>query len=166
MNLNNAEVAVTTQHLIDTGQPEEYLLTLSDYGDMDEFLRACSLLFPKEKAPEYRYTEWDNIPEELITKASLLPNFFELREALEQTGEEEHESFINWCRRHAHNLADDDPYQMVSHYMDMCESNPVAGGNADDDSIYPEESCEDTGMYAEKYRREMMCAKMFNEDYD
>jgi len=159
MNLNNAEVAVTTQHLIDIGRQEAYLLTLSDYDDMEEFLKACSYLFPKEQSPEYRYTEWNDIPEELITHDRFLPNFFELREALEQTGEEEHDGFVSWCKRHAHNLADDDPYQLVSRYMDICEGNPLTG--EDDEILYPEDS-----LYGKEYKREIMCARMFNEDYD
>ncbi len=42
MDLNQAEVAVTTQHLIDMGQEKDNLLQMSDFGDMGEFL--CNLL--------------------------------------------------------------------------------------------------------------------------
>ena len=34
MDLNQAEVAVTTQHLIDMGQEKDNLLQMSDFGDM------------------------------------------------------------------------------------------------------------------------------------
>ena len=56
MDLNQAEVAVTTQHLIDMGQEKDNLLQMSDFGDRGEFLCACSELFPEEETPEYRYT--------------------------------------------------------------------------------------------------------------
>lgn len=49
MDLNNAEIAVTTQHLIDIKDYRDYWLHLSDYSDMGEFLSACSDLFPWEK---------------------------------------------------------------------------------------------------------------------
>lgn len=49
MDLNQAEVAVTTQHLIDMGQEKDNLLQMSDFGDMGEFLCTCSELFPKRK---------------------------------------------------------------------------------------------------------------------
>ena len=49
MDLNNAEIAVTTQHLIDIKDYRDYWLHLSDYSDMGEFLSACSDLFPGEK---------------------------------------------------------------------------------------------------------------------
>lgn len=48
MDLNNAEIAVTTQHLIDIKDYRDYWLHLSDYSDMGEFLSACSDLFPGE----------------------------------------------------------------------------------------------------------------------
>lgn len=57
MDLNQAEVAVTTQHLIDMGQEKDNLLQMSDFGDMGEFLCTCSELFPEEETPEYRYRD-------------------------------------------------------------------------------------------------------------
>lgn len=38
MDLNQAEVAVTTQHLIDMGREKDNWLQMSDFGDMGEFL--------------------------------------------------------------------------------------------------------------------------------
>ena len=61
MDLNNAEIAVTTQHLMDIKDYRDYWLHMSDYSDMGEFLSACSDLFPGEKEPEYRYPKWENI---------------------------------------------------------------------------------------------------------
>ena len=84
MDLNQAEVAVTTQHLIDMGQEKDNLLQMSDFGDMGEFLCTCSELFPEEETPEYRYTKWEEIPDLLINREWLCPNFFEIREAMEQ----------------------------------------------------------------------------------
>ena len=63
MDLNNAEIAVTTQHLMDIKDYRDYWLHMSDYSDMGEFLSACSDLFPGEKEPEYRYPKWENIPD-------------------------------------------------------------------------------------------------------
>lgn len=37
MDLNQAEVAVTTQHLIDIRQEKDNWLQMSDFGDMGEF---------------------------------------------------------------------------------------------------------------------------------
>lgn len=79
MDLNQAEVAVTTQHLIDMGQEKDNLLQMSDFGDMGEFLCTCSELFPEEETPEYRYTKWEEIPDLLINREWLCPNFFEIR---------------------------------------------------------------------------------------
>ena len=79
MDLNNAEIAVTTQHLMDIKDYRDYWLHLSDYSDMGEFLCACSDLFPGEKEPEYRYPKWENIPDTLISREWLCPNFFEIK---------------------------------------------------------------------------------------
>ena len=56
MDLSNAEVAVTTQHILDGKEYKDYWVQMSDYSDMGEFLCACSDLFPEEEEPEYRYT--------------------------------------------------------------------------------------------------------------
>lgn len=119
MDLNNAEIAVTTQHLIDIKDYRDYWLHLSDYSDMGEFLSACSDLFPGEKEPEYRYPRWENIPDTLISREWLCPNFFEIRDALERLEEEETEFFISWSRSYGYDITTDDPYMMVSHYHDL-----------------------------------------------
>ena len=48
MDLNNAEIAVTTQHLIDIKDYRDYWLHLSDYSDMGEFLMPVDL-FPGKR---------------------------------------------------------------------------------------------------------------------
>ena len=86
MDLNNAEIAVTTQHLMDIKDYRDYWMHLSEYSDMGEFLSACSDLFPGEEEPEYRYPKWENIPDTLISREWLCPNFFEIRDALARRG--------------------------------------------------------------------------------
>lgn len=56
-NLNEATVTVTTQALLDKAVDMSYGMTLSDYGDMSEFLCGCSELFPLEQSPQYMYVE-------------------------------------------------------------------------------------------------------------
>ena len=119
MNLNNAEIAVTTQHLMDIKNYRDYWLHLSDYSDMGEFLCACSDLFPEEIEPEYRYPRWENIPDMLVSREWLCPNFFEIRDALERLGEEDTESFMTWSRKYGYDIATDDPHMMVMHYQDL-----------------------------------------------
>ena len=141
MDLNNAEIAVTTQHLIDIKDYRDYWLHLSDYSDMGEFLCACSDLFPGEKEPEYRYPRWENIPDTLISREWLCPNFFEIRDALERLEEEETEFFISWSRSYGYDITTDDPHMMVSHYHDLYGDNTVT--EAEEDA----ETGEDTLIY-------------------
>ena len=52
MDLNNAEVAVTTQHILDGKEYKDYWVQMSDYSDMGEFLCAWKIqckLPPKTK---------------------------------------------------------------------------------------------------------------------
>ena len=44
-------------------------------------------MFPEEETPEYRYTKWEEIPDLLINREWLCPNFFDIREAMEQLEE-------------------------------------------------------------------------------
>ena len=75
MDLNQAEVAVTTQHLIDTRQEKDNWLQMSDFGDMGEFLCTCSELFAEEETPEYRYMKWEDIPTHSSTWNGCAPTF-------------------------------------------------------------------------------------------
>lgn len=93
MNLNEAELTVTTQYMIDISQRTDYNMMLSDYGDMQEFLCCCSELFPQERHPQYRYVSWDNIPSILINREWLCPNFFDIRDAFDQLEDEDLDDF-------------------------------------------------------------------------
>ena len=112
MDLNQAEVAVTTQHLIDTRQEKDNWLQMSDFGDMGEFLCTCSELFAEEETPEYRYMKWEDIPDSLINMEWLCPNFFEIREAMEQL--EERKMHTCWWRITS-NFSGTRPIPVMSH---------------------------------------------------
>ena len=119
MDLNNAEVAVTTQHILDGKEYKDYWVQMSDYSDMGEFLCACFDLFPEEEEPEYRYTKWENIPDRLINREWICPNFFEIRDAMERLDESEREYFVTWSEHFGYDITTDDPHMMVSHYQDI-----------------------------------------------
>lgn len=135
MDLNQAEVAVTTQHLIDTRQEKDSLLQMADFGDMGEFLCTCSELFPEEETSEYRYTRWEDIPDSLINREWLCPNFFEIREAMEQLEEPDKDYFFDWCDRYGHDIGTEDPHLLVAHYIELF-------GNA---TYIDDEPCPDSG---------------------
>lgn len=123
MNLNEAELTVTTQYMIDISQRTDYNMTLSDYGDMQEFLCCCSELFPQERHPQYRYVAWDNIPSILINREWLCPNFFDIRDAFDQLDDEDMEDFERWCARYGYDLRTDNPHLLVAHYRNMYGDN-------------------------------------------
>lgn len=118
MNLNEAEIAVTTKLVAATNPVISYRMELSDYCDIDEFHHACSTCFPEEEDPEYRYRDWDNIPEYMVSSEWLCPNFFELRDAMERLDESERECFEQWCVHYGYNPATDDPNLLVTYFED------------------------------------------------
>ena len=48
MNLNEAEIAVTTKRLVTVNPKKSYRMELADYCDIDEFHHACATRFPEE----------------------------------------------------------------------------------------------------------------------
>ena len=164
MDLNNAEITVTTQHLLDGKVNRDYRIDLSDYGDMGEFLCACSDLFPEENDPEYRYIGWDNIPDRLISHEWICPNFFEIRDALEMLDENEREHFIIWSEYFGYDITTDDPHMMVLHYHDIYEAEES------EVEVYPEDIFEDDTLYADMSdnisdMRTLLC-KILDDNYN
>lgn len=165
MELNNAEVAVTTQHLLDIHNNTEHWLQLSDFSDMGEFLCSCSDLFPEEEDPEYRYPQWENIPDRLINREWICPNFFEIRDALETLDEGDREYFMTtWSEHYGYDITTDDPHMMVSHFQDLygntiTESEEDLADIAEDSMIYTGISRNYCDTVALKY-------EVFDDNYD
>ena len=108
-------------------------------ADRDDLLD----LFPEEEKPEYRYTRWEEIPGSLINRQWLCPNFFEIREAMEQLDEPDKEWFFDWCDKCHHDIGSEDPHLLVAHYLELYGNATSTGDDTcpdgDDDSFlyYP-----------------------------
>ena len=139
MNLNDAEVEVTTQREIEKNSQQSDWFQLSEYGDTGEFFNACCSHFTDEKNPIFRYQAWENIPDILINEEWFCPNFFEIRDAMECLEESEVDYFLSWCNYHGHNIATDDTHLLVTNYLDNHSSHTVMESESmevSDDSIY------------------------------
>ncbi len=154
MDLNQAEVAVTTQHLIDMGQEKRQPaanVRLRRHGGIPVHLLE---LFPEEETPEYRYTGWEEIPDPLINREWLCPNFFEIREAMEQLEEPDKDCFFDWCDRHGHDISTEDPHLLVAHYIELygnvayTDDEPCPDSGDESLPYYPgiSNNCFDTGI--------------------
>ncbi len=164
-NLNEATVTVTTQALLDKAVDMSYGMTLSDYGDMSEFLCGCSELFPLEQSPQYMYVGWENIPSILITREWLCPNFFDIREALAQLGDEDLEYFSRWCDRQRYDLRTDNPWQLVANYMNLfgeSREQVCHVPESDDEFI----SYGSSGMFESWVSGSLLRQEFFNDNYD
>lgn len=165
MELDNAEVAVTTQHLIDIHDDTSHWFQLSDFCDMGEFLCSCSDLFPDEEDPQYRYPRWENIPDRLINREWLCPNFFEIRDALEKLEEGDREFFFTtWSEHYGYDITTDDPHMMVSHFQDLCGN--IITESDDELAEIAEESLLYTGISSNYCDRVTSPHEVFDDNYD
>ncbi len=124
----DAEVFVDTVFSIESGAGNGNLFCMSDYSTMSEFLADCAGWFEEEE-PEYVYTEWWGIPDTLINRTWLCPNFFEIREALRMLETSYITPFVAWCHDNGHDIATDDPLMLVTRYQDYI--HPVYGPDPD-----------------------------------
>lgn len=139
MNLNEAEIAVTTKRQAAVEPNRSHRMELADYCDINEFHHACASCFPEEDDPEYRYRDWENIPEYMVSSSWLCPNFFEVRDALEQLDECQQECFEQWCGHYGYNLTTEDPHLLVSYFQDTPHARMAAReeeeSDAEEDSL-------------------------------
>jgi len=163
MNLSDAEVVVTTKKEIENNTHQGDWFRLSNYGDMGEFYNACCSYFFNEENPSFRYPAWENIPDILINEKWFCPNFFEVRDAVEQLEESDTDYFLSWCNYHGHNIAVDDPYLLVGNYLENHIPYPTFEGDeteiSDEAYLYQNtaNSYYDTGKYV---------TEIFGDNYD
>ena len=105
-----------TQRRLDRHEPGGYRFRLSEYGDMAEFIAACGRCFPDEPAPQLRFLEWTEIPDELVREDRLSPDLFEAMEVLSEIDERDRDAFLAWCRYNGHDIASDDVAELISRY--------------------------------------------------
>lgn len=117
--INDARICVNTQKRLAQKLLRGKWFPLSDYADRNEFLTACYDYYRKDISPELRFTGWENIPEELVTKQSISENFFLLREAMEALDENEYAHFLKWCRARNCRLSQEEPYLLVTRYIEV-----------------------------------------------
>ncbi len=163
MKLSEAEVVVTTQQQIEQASGKGDWFHLAEYGDAGEFYNACCLYFPEECNPLFRYPAWENIPDALINEQWFSPNFFEFRDAVERIDEEEIDYFLKWCEYHGHNIADDDPHQLVAHFQEIHTSYPEFEYEEPDIPVdtYSYQNPVGTSCNTERY-----CVEVFDDNYD
>lgn len=162
MNLNNAEVQVTTKQLIDNNDNDSRWFQLDNYAYFTEFDADCSDYFNTENDPVYRYLNWDNIPNALINKEWFCRNFFVIRDALDRLDEKNREFFTLWCRYHGHNVLTDDVSQLVSHFQDMHTSEIECNSPPD----LPEETIIYECLVNNYFDLGRLSTEVFDDNYD
>ncbi len=131
MDLNQAEVAVTTQHLIELKDNLADVRLRRHGGIPLHLLRHV----PGRGEPGVQVHEMGGNPGPAHQPEWLCSNFFEIREAMEQLEEPDKDCFFDWCDRYGHDISTEDPHLLVAHYIELY-------GNA---AYIDDEPCPDSG---------------------
>lgn len=118
MTTSETYVCVTTRQRIIAGDRSSYKICLDDYGDMSELLDAFSRCFPKERNPEYIFTEWSGIPETAICYNRISADIYEILDALDMLDTDDCNRFEVWCAERGYDPVSDDAYLLASQYSE------------------------------------------------
>lgn len=164
MTTSETYVCVTTRQRIIAGDRSSYKICLDDYGDMSELLDAFSRCFPKERNPEYIFTEWSGIPETAICYNRISADIYEILDALDMLDTDDCNRFEVWCAERGYDPVSDDAYLLASQYSEKyalirsaANDPPLDEENDDDegDDIYE--------LYTDAPRTDY---EIFDDNYD
>jgi len=97
MYLNEARIYVGTYAKYNNGSLQGEWAELSDFYDLDDFMKRCAEIHEDEENPEYMFQAWEEIPDCLIDEGHLEENVFELRDELDRLNDTGREAFWGWA---------------------------------------------------------------------
>ena len=158
LNLSDACLVVETRLSIDSGSYYGNWFYLEDYSSLGELLTDCAAWFSDEENPEYVFSDWENIPESMISESWFSPNFFALRDALQSMGEVQRALFFPWCKTYGWDIARDDPHKIVAEFEYAMDGLAAPDGNQYD----PEED----GYFDPVYTGMRITCDLFTDNYN
>ena len=169
IDLSEAKIYVGTYAKYNNGSIDGKWLDLSDYSDMEEFMKACAELHKDEPDPEFMFQDWEHIPDDLIGESWLSDKFFDIRDVMDDLSDTEQEAFLVWCNYGSHSLTSKDINDLISSFRDDFQ------GKYDDEEDYAYEivtGCYDLPEFAlsyfdyEKFARDLfMCDYWFDDGF-
>ena len=160
MLMNTSTLCVTTQRRLDRKESGGYWFRLSEYSDMAELHTAFGRCFPDEPAPQLRFLEWTEIPDELVREDRLSPDLFEVLDAMNGIDEDECENFLRWCHQNGYDITVDDVAELVARFLSIYGdySEPEEEPPDDEDNPYAsDDRLSDRRRYA---------TELFDDEYD
>lgn len=157
--MNTSTLCITTQRRLDRHEPGGYCFRLSEYSNMAELYAAFGRCFRDEQAPQFRFVEWSDIPDELVREDWLSPNLCEALEALAEIDDDDRDRFICWCRQNGYDIATDDVAELAARYLS------IYAGYSEPEENPPDE---EDSLYASDYRSDMRkySTEQLGDDYD
>lgn len=135
--MNTSTLCITTQRRLDRHEPGGYCFRLSEYSNMAELYAAFGRCFRDEQAPQFRFVEWSDIPDELVREDWLSPNLCEALEALAEIDDDDRDRFICWCRQNGYDIATDDVAELAARYLSIYAGYSVPEENPPDEEDSP-----------------------------
>lgn len=164
MTTGETYVCVTTRQRIIDGDRSSYKICLDDYGDMSELLDAFSRCFPKERNPEYIFTEWSGIPETAIFYNRISADIYEILDALDMLDTDDCNRFEVWCAERGYDPVSDDAYLLASQYSEKYALiRSAANDPPEDDENDDDESDDIYELYTDAPRTDY---DIFDDNYD
>jgi antirestriction protein len=105
--LNEAKVYVGTYAKYNSGSIKGEWLTLSDYSDRDEFLKACAELHNDETDPELMFQDTDGLPDVFYSESSIDESFWTLLEATKDFDSDRLTAFFEYASNRGETPSED-----------------------------------------------------------
>jgi len=117
-NLQEAKVYVGTYGKYNDGYLSGKWFELSDFETKQDFISACKELHKDEADPELLFTDYEDIPNSLISECWISEHFFTLRNTIQELPECEQEPFMVWFENGGYDLSEDKIDNLVDSFRD------------------------------------------------
>jgi len=162
-DFNQAAVYVGTYYKYYEGSIEGEWLTLSDYSDKEDFMKACAELHSDEEDAEYMFQDWEYISDSLIGESWISEKFWELKDEIENNSINE-DAFFTWLNLKSIDIDSEDAADIISKFEDAFQGE----FKDEEDFAYDiVEQCYELPEFAKTYfDYEKFARDLFMGDYD
>lgn len=114
----NASVYVGTYGKYNNGSISGKWLDLTDYGNKEEFEKACGELHKDESDPEFMFQDFQYIPDTLVSESWISPKVWDLIEMAKGLDDTEAEAFETFINIFGYDLDEDDPAELLEGFRE------------------------------------------------
>ena len=160
-NLQDAKVYTSTYGKYNDGYLSGKWFELSDFETKEDFISACRELHKDEKDPELMFTDYEDIPNSLISECWISEHFFTLRNTIQKLPECEQEPFMVWFENGGYDLDSEN----IENLIDLFRDEYFGSFDVEEDfAAHLVEECYSLPDFAltyfdyEKFARDLFCS--------